>query len=234
MDESRRAVRARAGAAVGRPRAWLVGGNAASGRGVAISWWSRYRDIDGPLQSLLLTFYVFFAILPAILVLTEYLERNPAALANYLVSHCHLTGSAAGMLRGVLVLDRRHELGSALFAIVTVLFFGLGFGRVLQLVYARAWRLEVREKVSDHVRYAVVLLALFALIGLLLVPTTVIAGHPPWAGAAIAPVWVAVLVGYFVWAPRYLTRGQIAVRSLVVGAVLTALGIVILMFALPR
>ena len=43
------------------------------------------------------------------------------------------------MLRGVLVGDKQHELGTALFAIVTVLVFGIGFGRVLQLVYARAW-----------------------------------------------------------------------------------------------
>jgi len=230
MGEGRRAARARASAVLERPRTWVDGGDAASRRGVAFLWWRRYREVDGPLQSLLLTLYVFFAILPAILVLTEYFERNPGALADHLVGRYHLTGSAAGMLRGVLVGDRRHELGSALFAIVTVLFFGLGFGRVLQLVYARAWRLEVREKVSDQLRYAVVLLVLFGLIVLLLVQTTVIAGHPSWAGATIAPGWVVVLWGYFVWAPRYLTRGRLAARSLLASAALTALGIVILMF----
>jgi hypothetical protein len=41
------------------------------------------------------------------------------------------------MIHNVFVGDRRHELGSAAIAIVSVLIFGLGFGRVLQLVYGR-------------------------------------------------------------------------------------------------
>jgi len=225
-----RAARTRVGGFAERPRAWVASGDEASRRGVAVSWWRLYRGIDGPLQSLLLTVYVFLAILPAILVLAEYLQRNPAALANHLVSRYHITGSAAGTLRDVLVGDRTHELGSALFAIATVLIFGLGFGRVLELVYARAWGLELRERLSDQVRRAAVLLVLFGLIALLLVQTTEIAGHPPWANPAIAPGWLVVLFAYFVWAPRYLTYGRLAVRDLVASAALTALGIVILMF----
>jgi membrane protein len=228
----RRAARA-AGAALGgvvdRPRDWVARGDPTSRRVVAVSWWRRYRAIDGPLQSLLLTVYVFLAMLPAILVLAEYLQRSPAALANHLVSRYHLTGSAAGMLRDVLVGDRTHELGSALFAIATVLIFGLGFGRVLQLVYTRAWGLDLRERVTDQVRYAIVMLVLFGLIAILLVQTTEIAGHPSWAGAVIAPGWFAVLLGYFVWAPRYLTHRRLATRDLLASAALTAVGIVVLM-----
>src|SRR3954470_16651141 len=61
----RHVARARAGAVVERPRAWVAGGEGPSRRRVAVSWWSRYRGIDGPLQSLLLTVYVFLAVLPA-------------------------------------------------------------------------------------------------------------------------------------------------------------------------
>ncbi len=226
----RAAAQARASAVVERPRAWVAAGDDASRRVVAVSWWRRYRDIDGPLQSLLLTIYVFLTVLPSILVLAEYLERNPAALANHLVKRYHLTGSAAGMLRGVLVGDRQHEFGSALFAIAATLIFGVGFGRVLQLVYARAWGLELKDRLSDQLRFAAVLLVLFGLITLLLVQEAAIAGHPPWASPALAPAWVAALVGYFIWAPRYLTHGRIAARDLVASAALTALGIVVLMF----
>jgi uncharacterized BrkB/YihY/UPF0761 family membrane protein len=205
-------------------------GDPGSRRVVALTWWQRYRAIDGPLQSLLLTVYVFLAIVPAILVLAEYVQRNPGALADHLVSRYHLNGSTAQMLRNVLTGDRRHELGSALFAIVTALFFGLGFGRVLQLVYARAWGLERRERLRDQARYAAVLLVLFALIALLLVQTTELHHHPAWAEPAIGPGWLLVLVAYFVWAPRYLTHNGIAARDLVASAALTALGLVALMF----
>jgi membrane protein len=173
---------------------------------------------------------VFLAIVPAVLVIAEYAQRNPTALANHLIDRYNLDRSAAGPVRDVLSTDRLHELGSALFAIVTVLFFGLGFGRVLQLVYGRAWALEHRERVSDQIRYAVVLLALFGLICLLLLQSSEIAHHPAWAEPAIGPGWVIVLFGYFVWAPRYLLHGRVAARDLVPSAALTALGLVVLMF----
>ena len=222
-------ARVRVSAQAGRPLAWMERGDEASRRGVALSWWRRYRAIDGPLQSLLLTVYVFLAVLPAILVLAEYLERNPAALANHLVARYDLSGPTAQMLRGILVGDRHHELGTALFAIVTALFFGLGFGKVLLLVYSRAWGIEERERVGDQVRFALVLLALFGLIALLLVQTAEIAGHASWVNVALAPAWVLALFGYFVWAPHYLTRGRIAARDLVASAALTSLGLVVLM-----
>jgi uncharacterized BrkB/YihY/UPF0761 family membrane protein len=210
-------------------RAWARGGDEASRRSVAVSWWRRYRRIDGPLQSLLLALYVFLGIVPAILVLANYLERNPTALANHLVARYDLNRPTAVMLRGVLAGDRSHELGTALFAIVTVLIFGVGFGRVLQLVYARAWRLDLPERLSDEGRFALVLLVLFGLIALLLVQTTAIAEHPPWANTAIAPAWLLVLFAYFVWAPRFLTHGQLSTRDLVASAALTSVGIVAIM-----
>jgi uncharacterized BrkB/YihY/UPF0761 family membrane protein len=174
---------------------------------------------------------VFLAILPAVLVLAEYLERNPAALSNHFVRRYHLTGSAAEMIRNVFVSDRKHEAGSAVIAIVSVLIFGVGFGRVLQLVYGRAWELDVREKLTDQLRFAAVLLGLFGLIAVFLVQTAVVAGHrhPAWVNPAIAPGWVVVLFGFFVWAPRYLTHGRLAARDLVASSALTALGLVVLM-----
>ena len=229
----RRAVRdagARIAGAAERPRAWIEEADPASRRGLAVSWWRSYRGIDGPLQSLLLTVYIFLAVVPAVLVLAEYAQRKPSALADHLVSRYHLTGSAAATLHDVLASGRRHELGSALLAIGSVLLFGVGFGRVLQLVYARAWRLDVREQLRDEIRYAFVLLVLFGLVALLLVQTSAIHHHPAWAGPALAPLWLAVLTGFFVWAPRYLTRNRIAARDLVASASLTALGIVVLMF----
>jgi hypothetical protein len=58
-------------------------------------------------------------------------QSNPAALAYPMVNGYGLTGSAAELLRGVLVGDHRHEFGSAVIAIASALVFGLGFGRVM-------------------------------------------------------------------------------------------------------
>jgi membrane protein len=201
----------------------------ASKRGTAIGAWQRYREIDGPLQSLLLSTYVFLAVVPALIVIEEYLDSSPRALADHLAHHFGLSAATASLLRSVLIDTRTHELGSALLAMVGALFFGLGFGRVLQLVHSRAWRLELPKKATDQGRYAVVLLGLYGLLLLLLVQATELKGGPPWDNLAVSPGWVVLLTGFFVWAPRLLTYGRLPWRDLLPGAVLTAAGLVALM-----
>jgi membrane protein len=197
--------------------------------GVAIDAWRRYKGVDGPLQSALLSLYILVAVVPALLVMEEYLERNPAALANHIVHHYSLSKGTGDLVRSVLVQDRTHKLASALLAIASALFFGLGFGKVLQLVHARAWRIALKPQGADQARYALVLLGFFGLILLLLVQLTEIAGRPSWAGMAIAPGWVALLTLFFIWAPRLLTHKLISVRDLLPAAALTAVGLVALM-----
>jgi hypothetical protein len=77
----------RAPAVINRGREWVHRQDPASRPGVAIGAWRRYRAIDGPLQSLLLALYILVAVVPALLVMEEYLETDPAALANHLVHH---------------------------------------------------------------------------------------------------------------------------------------------------
>jgi hypothetical protein len=52
----------RVAGAANRGQQWVDRQDPASRRGLAIGWWRRYRAIDGPLQSLLLTTYVFLAV----------------------------------------------------------------------------------------------------------------------------------------------------------------------------
>jgi membrane protein len=210
-------------------REWVDRQDPGSFSGVAIGAWRRYRAVDGPLQSALLSLYVLVAIVPALLVMEEYLDQNPASLANQIVHHYGLQASTASLLQDVLVHTRQHELGSALFAIAGALFFGLNFGRVLQLVYARAWRLELPSKASDQALYATVLLGMYGLILLLLVQLSELKAAPGWVGDVLAVGWVGFLVAFFVWAPWRLTHRLISRRDLLPGAVLTAVGLVVLM-----
>jgi uncharacterized BrkB/YihY/UPF0761 family membrane protein len=226
-----RRAQARLAAVSQRGREWADRQDPGSRTGVAIGAWRRYQAVDGPLQSALLSLYVLVAVLPALLVMEAYLDEHPSALANRLVHHYKLSGVTADLLRGVLVQGRAHELGSALLAIASALFFGLAFGRVLQLVHARAWRLTLPAHQGDHVLYAAVLLALYGLMLLLLVQLSELKGAPSWVGPLLALGWVALLVAFFVWAPWLLTHRLVSRRDLLPGAVLTAVGLVILMLA---
>jgi membrane protein len=211
-------ARARATALDSRRRAWVDRQQPESLPGVAINAWRAYRAVDGPLQSALLSLYVLVAVLPALLVMEEYFDPHPNALATSMVHHYNLNAATAELLHNVLSEGRAHEVGSAFLAIAGALFFGLGFGRVLQLVHSRAWGLPSPAKQSDQARYGVVLLALYGLILLLLVQLTELKGSGPWAQKLLALGWIGLL-----------THKAIAPRDLLPGAVLAGVGVVVLM-----
>lgn len=221
-------VRERVGAVSGRAQTWLDELDPASRKGVAVDAWRRYRAVDGPLQSALLSLYMLVAVLPALLVIEEYFDSHPAALANRLVHHYGLNAQTASLLRSVLADSHVHELGSALFAIAGALFFGLGFGRVLQLVHMRAWRVSVPSRASDQGLYAAVILALYGLIVLLLFQLNELRGDPSWVGWVLALGWVGLLVLFFTWAPSLLLHGEVSQRDLLPAGALTAVGLIVL------
>jgi membrane protein len=197
--------------------------------GLAISAWRHYKAVDGPLQSALLSLYVLVAVLPALLVMEEYLDPHPNALANTIVHHFKLNAPTAALLHSVLSEGHSHELGSALLAIGGALVFGLGFGRVLQLVHARAWGLTLPSRQRDQALFALVLFGLYGLLLVLLLQLDQLRGEPSWVGFTLAVGWVALLIAFFVWGPWLLTHKQLGRRDLLPAAVLTAVGLVALM-----
>jgi uncharacterized BrkB/YihY/UPF0761 family membrane protein len=224
-----RAVSARAEGLSRRGREWVDRRDPASRSRVAIGVWRRYQAVEGPLQSALLSLYVLVAVLPALLVMEDFLDPHPNSLAARLVHHFHLNAPTAVLFHGVLGEGRKHELGAALFAIAGALFFGLGFGRVLQLVHARAWELPLPKRPADQALYATVLLGLYGLLLVLLVQLDELRGDPSWVGFALVVGWIALLVLFFVWAPWLLTHKRITRRDLFPSAALTAFALVVLM-----
>jgi len=235
-QRTRRAVRGsrqRVAAAKQRSQEWAGRQTPETAPGVAIDAWRRYRAVDGPLQSALLTLYLFIAVIPALIGIDEWVERRPGALATHIVRQYHFSPTTATLLRGVLVHGRAHDVQTALIAIVGALAFGIGFGRVLQFVHVRAWGLTLPARNLKEVRHVVVLVAVYVLLMLLVLQLAELraAREPGWVGFALVPVWVAVLVAFFTWAPRYLTYGLLSRRDLLPCAVLTAGGLIVLMLA---
>jgi uncharacterized BrkB/YihY/UPF0761 family membrane protein len=169
-------AKTRAEAISRRGQAWVERQHPASPAGVGINAWRRYRAVEGPLQSALLSLYILVAVIPALLVMEEYLDPHPNSLANSIVHQYHLNAPTATLIHGVLGEGKAHELGSALLAIASALFFGLGFGRVLQLVHSRAWHLTLPSRQTDLALHAGVLLSFYGLILLLLVQLSELRG----------------------------------------------------------
>jgi uncharacterized BrkB/YihY/UPF0761 family membrane protein len=224
-------VRARLGAASQRGQDWVERQDPGSRRGVAIGAWRRYRAVEGPLQTALLSLYILVAVLPAVLVMEEYLDPHPNSLANSLVHHYGLNASTSELVHNVLGEGRSHELGSALIAIVSALVFGIGFGHVLQLVHARAWQVDLETGVSDQLGYGAVLAGLYGLLMLLLVQLNEFHPSSVVVKVLLGLGWVGFLMLFFVVAPWLLTHKQVAPRDLLPGAALTAFGLVAFMVA---
>ena len=121
-----------------------------------------------------------------------------------------------------------HELGSALFAIAGALFFGLGFGRVLQLVHMRAWRVSVPTRATDQGLYAAVLLALYGLIVLFLFQLNELSGNPSGRAGCLRSAGSRCSSCSSPGRPRFCSMGRSARETCCPEPSLTAVGLVVI------
>lgn len=224
-----RAATTKGAALYGRGREWVDTRDPASPQGATIGWYRRYRESDGGLCAVLLTAYVFVTAFPASVVMMSYAYRDGNEVADRLVSRLRLTGEPAKLVHSVIAGSSGHQFGATVIAVASVFTFGIGFGRVLQVVHARSWGLDLgKTQFFDQARY---LLALLVPLGYLLayiVQTRALHGEPSWIGWLLVPLWLGALLWYFVWMPRMLLHNLVARRAVVPGAVFTILGLVAL------
>jgi uncharacterized BrkB/YihY/UPF0761 family membrane protein len=219
----------RSSAVAERGRLWVENQDPASRRGATIGWWKRYQAADGQLFAVLLAAYFFLTIVPLMLVYTSYAYSDPAALAKRIDHRLGLGHDTAQLFKTVMVGSADHKLTAALIAIINLFFFGLGFGRVLQLVHARSWGLDLRKRaIADQLLYFEALAGLAILALLYVLQTKALRGEPSWIGWLLDPVWLVVLAAFFTWMPRLLLERRIAARDILPGAVFTVAGFVAL------
>ena len=215
----------RGSAVADRGLAWLEGQDPASRKGAAIGWFRRYQGADGQLFALLLTAYFFVTLLPVSVVVSGYLYKDPATLADRLIHRLGLKGEPASLVHDILTGSASNKLASTLIAVGSVALFGLGIGRVLQLAHARSWRIDLgKARLTDQTRYFVVLVLLLVFVVLVVVQTKLLEGRPAWIGWALTPPsgWRRCSRSS-PGCPRMLLHNQVRVRDVLPGAVFTVL-----------
>ena len=206
---------------VGAVQGWLAGrADTALGR-LALQWFRRYFEASQN-SGCAATLYLFLSVGPLLLAVTGLLHAtgpHTNAFAQRLVVHQHLHGDSARLVRETFGTAADNALAASVAAVVGFLLWGLGVGQIYQDFYAHAWRIQVRM-LSDQLRFTV---WFFALCGLT-VAFIISAGSLSEAGwGASAPVWLVVTTAFWLWTPRYLLHGRIALRALLPGAVLAAI-----------
>lgn len=209
-------------AAYARGKFWVDSRDPASRPGVAIGWFKRYRAADGQLYAVLLTAYFFLTLLPLLIIETSYVYKDPEALAVRLNHRLRLSGDTGRLVESVLAGSGDHKFSAALIAIINLFFFGVGFGRVLQLVHARSWGLDLRKNaLVDQSLYYGILAVLAVVSSLYVLQTRALRGSPAWIGYVLDLGWIALLVAFFTWAPWLLLHRAVAARDVLPGAVFT-------------
>jgi len=214
-------------AVYGRGQLWIENQDPASRKGATIGWVRRYQAADGQLYAVLLSAYLFLTVLPLLLVYSSYIYSDPDALAKRVEHRLRLGGSTSKLLETVLAGSSGHKISAAAIAVIDLFFFGLGFGRVLQLAHARSWGIDLRKSVvMDQVRYLEVLGVIAVITLLFTLQIMVLQGDPAWIGWVLDIGWFALLLGFFVWAPRLLLHNRVAAQDILPGAIFTMLGLV--------
>ncbi len=176
-----------------------------------MSWFRSYFEASRN-SGCVATLYMVLSVFPLLLGVTGLLHAAGAdttAFAARLIDHQHLTGSTADLVRETFGSAADNALAASAVAVFGFLIWGIGIGQIYQDVYARAWRIAVRT-LSDQARFTV---WFFVLSGLFC-PFILVAGRLSESGwAAAVPAWLVASTAFWLWTPRYLLRGRIALHS---------------------
>ena len=198
-----------------RGRLWIENQPPDSRKGATIGWVRRYQAADGQLYAVLLSAYLLLTLVPVFLVTASYIYKDPTALADRIEHRLRLHGTTAELFSSVMLGTGEHKFSAVLIAIVDLFFFGLGFARVLA-ARARPF-LGDRPAASrcSPTRRGMWRSSWLWCSGLALfvVETKALRGEPSWIGWVLDLVWLALLLAFFVWAPRSLLHHRVTTRE---------------------
>src|SRR5438270_2035512 len=209
-----------------RAQSWADRQEEHSRKGVALGWFGRYREADGQLFALLLAAYFFVTLLPAVIAMSSYADGDPQVVAARLIDRLHLKGQTASLTRDVLQGAGGHQLTATLIAVASVLTFGLGIGRTLQLVYGRVWGIPPTGGLVDRARHLLWLLVFLAGALVYVIEEALLRSGTAWLEWVLAPLWIAGIVWFLAWSPVFLLHGRVTLRDAMPGALLAAAGLV--------
>jgi uncharacterized BrkB/YihY/UPF0761 family membrane protein len=183
-----------------------------------LAWFQRYFEASRNSGSAA-TVYSMLSVFPTAMAAIAYFHWSGGdtnAFSDRLISHLRLNGQIADLVRELFGTASSNALAATVAAVVGFLVWGIGIGQIVQGVYARAWRIEAGAA-SDQWLFAV---WFFVMSGLVVI-VAVCADQLRSAGLiALVPVWLVGSTLFWLWTPRFLLRGRLALRAVLPGALL--------------
>ena len=91
----------------------------------------------------------FLSVVPALLAVYALADLSAGSgngIAQHLIYRLHIHGAAAGLVSSAFGSEASNAAAATVIGLLGFLVFGLGLGKILQGVYARAWRIQVRGR----------------------------------------------------------------------------------------
>jgi uncharacterized BrkB/YihY/UPF0761 family membrane protein len=210
----------RAGTRVGSIRDWL-GRQTDSWVGrLAFLWFKRYMQASKN-SGAATTAYFMLSVIPTALVAIAYFDKSGGdtnALAKRVITHMHLTGSAADIVSQTFGTTANNAVAATVAVVISFLFWGIGIGQLYRDVYMRAWGVEAAQA-SDQALFTIWYFVTCGLLGCMFVATSEL---PSSDRALFIPVWLAASIIYWLWTPLFLLHRKVPTRKLLPGAILGA------------
>ncbi len=163
----------------------------------------------------------FLSVIPALLAVYALADLSSGAgngIAQHLTYRLHIHEPAAALVASAFGSEASNAAAASVVGLLGFLIFGLGLGKIVQDVYARAWRIRVGSP-TDRWRFALWFVVSTALLGLQVAEESVVSSLG-WV--LFSPIGLAVLVAFWLWTPWLLLHRQIELRRLLPGALLVS------------
>jgi membrane protein len=212
--------RGRVGTRVARIRGWLARQTDSWVGRLSFLWFNRYMQASKN-SGASTTAYFMLSVIPTALVAIAFFGKSGGdtnALAERLITHMHLTGTTAEIVRQTFGTTANNAVAATIAVVISFLFWGIGIGQLYRDLYMRAWRVET-ARASDQALFTIWYFVTCGLLGLMFVATTEAAASHR---ALFIPVWFAAATLYWIWTPRFLLHRKVPTRKLLPGALLGA------------
>jgi len=163
----------------------------------------------------------FLSVVPALLAvyaLSDLSAGSGNGIAQHLIYRLHIHAPAARLVSSAFGSETSNAAAATVIGLLGFVIFGLGLGKIVQRVYARAWRIEVRS-LADRWRFALWFVVSTILLGLQVTEESLVSSLG-WVLAS--PIGLVVLVAFWLWTPWLLLHRKISLRRLLPGALLVA------------
>jgi len=180
----------------------------------------RFKEMDGRNLALVIGVNLFIAVIPLLILGYALIEAfNPhRSFGVVLIQRFHLTGDTARVVRDTFTSAKSGKNTALSISLVSLFVTGFGLAAAVQVVYARAFRMQPLRGLQKYLRGGAWMLALLVMESVGLTLRYWASSRPLWFLLLTIPVLLTAQFGFYLVTPRLVIHLPFGWRDLAPGA----------------